>query len=752
MKYRRKGKPMQQTVAPILDWLMPILYFYLLIIFTCMKNLAAICLLCFGLHSQSQNYQPNWESLDKRPTPQWFKDSKFGIFIHWGVYSVPGWSTKGNYAEWYQQGLQTTDTARQKFHKAKFGNRTYYDLANDFKAELFNPDDWAKLFEASGAKYIVLTSKHHDGFTLWPNQNANKTWGFPWNAKDVGPKRDLIGDLFKAVRKTSVHAGMYYSLYEWFNPLWKSDPKKYATDHVWPQMKELINNYQPDVFWTDGDWDAPSETWKSQEFLAWLFNESAVKDKVIVNDRWGSGIRFNHGGIYTPEYQPNLDFEEHDWEESRGMGYSYGYNREEDAWDYNSAQSLIIALIDKVSRGGNFLLDIGPDEHGKIPPIMQERLLQIGEWLKINGEAIYHTRRWKTPFQWSEGKRDWKGEGDPMLKLTIDPDPGYAVKEIFYTYNPTTNSLYAIFPTYPANKRLILKNIDINNGNSKVSLLSTKQALSWIADGNNTIIELPEYDPNKVRSPSAFTVKIEGFGRYAAKPKIQVDYSSNSMRPIIKMNAENGMKIYFTIDNSEPTKNSAIYDGPITLDKSATIKAIAIQTVRPVEPPMQESIINSSVTSEKVKVYEWKKAIKASAAKPGIAYRYFEPVGKIDLNSISNDPKAIGVANVISVEKKQRTDKYAFEFSGYINIEKEGIYTFFTDSDDGSMLYIDDEEVVNNDGNHGSLEKSGKAALKKGFHKIKVLYFDSGGGNSLKVSIQPEGGKKEVIPASVLFY
>ena len=92
-------------------------------------------------------------------------------------------------------------------------------------------------------------------------------WGFKWNAVDVGPKRDLLGDLFKAVRKTSVHAGMYYSLYEWFNPLWKSDPKKFAAEHTWPQMKELINNYQPDVFWTDGDWDAPAETWKSQEFL-----------------------------------------------------------------------------------------------------------------------------------------------------------------------------------------------------------------------------------------------------------------------------------------------------------------------------------------------------------------------------------------------------------------------------------------------------------------------------------------------------
>lgn len=142
----------------------------------------------------------------------------------------------------------------QQFHAAKFGNRTYYDLANDFKAELFNPDEWAKLFEQSGAKYIVLTSKHHDGFTLWPSAEANKTWGFKWNAMDIGPKRDLLGDLFKAVRKKiSVHPGMYYSLYEWFNPLWKADRNKYTNEHVWPQMKELINTYKPDVFWTDGE-------------------------------------------------------------------------------------------------------------------------------------------------------------------------------------------------------------------------------------------------------------------------------------------------------------------------------------------------------------------------------------------------------------------------------------------------------------------------------------------------------------------
>ena len=722
-----------------------------------MKNLTAICLLYISLHSQAQIYQPDWESLDKRPTPQWFKDSKFGIFIHWGVYSVPGWSTKGNYAEWYQQGLQTTDTARQKFHKAKFGNRTYYDLANDFKAELFNPDDWAKLFEASGAKYIVLTSKHHDGFTLWPNENANKTWGFPWNAKDVGPKRDLIGDLFKAVRKTSVHAGMYYSLYEWFNPLWKSDPKKYATEHVWPQMKELINTYKPDVFWTDGDWDAPAETWKSQEFLAWLYNESPVKERIVVNDRWGTGVRFNHGGIYTPEYQPGLDFEDHDWEESRGMGYSYGYNREEDAWDYNSTQSLIIALIDKVSRGGNFLLDIGPDEHGKIPPIMQERLLQIGEWLKINGEAIYNTTRWKTPFQWSEGRRDYKGSnehitgdwktgGDIMLKLTVDPDPGYAVKEVFYTYHYTNQSLYAIFPKYPDNRKLVLKNIPLPAG-TKINFLSTREDLSWKQVGENVEVDLPEFNPNKIRSPHAFAIKIEKFGASMPNPTIVADYSKNVMKPQITIYNILGGNVYYTTDGTEPTKNSKLYTGPFTAENSMTLKAITY-----LKEGFNGPVLPSNVAVSDIKVYKWMNAAKPAKLQAGIAYKYYEPAGKVDLSSITNNPTSTGVADNISNQNKKRTDKFAFEFNGYIKIDKDGIYTFYTDSDDGSMLYIDNEELVNNDGNHGNVEKSGKAALKKGYHKIKVLYFDGGGGNSLKVSLQPEGGKKEVVSAALLFH
>jgi alpha-L-fucosidase len=707
-------------------------------------RLPILLLACiFSLSLFAQNYQPNWQSLDQRPTPAWFTDAKFGIFIHWGVYAVPGWSTKGNYAEWYQQGLQTTDTARQKFHKAKFGDRTYYDLANDFKAELFNPDDWAKLFEKSGAKYIVLTSKHHDGFTLWPNKEANKSWGFKWNAVDVGPKRDLLGDLFKAVRKTSVRAGMYYSLYEWFNPLWKSDKNKFVTEHTWPQMKELINNYQPDVFWTDGDWDAPAETWKSQEFLAWLYNESVVKEKIVVNDRWGSGIRFKHAGIYTPEYQPDLDFEDHYWEESRGMGYSYGYNREEDAWDYNSTQSLVLQLIDKVSRGGNFLLDIGPDEHGKIPPIMQERLLQMGEWLKINGEAIYETTRWKESSQWSEGNREYKDRsGDMLLKITVDPDPGYAVKEVFYTYNVKTNSLYAILPKYPDGRKLVLKN-NIPAAGTNISFLSTNEKLNWYQQGNDVVIDLPEYNPNKIKAPYAYVVKIENYGWFSAKPLIIVDYEQHVAKPVISFSVPGVEAVRYTIDGTEPGLQSNLYTKPFSIDKATVIKAKAY---------LAGSLPSTTIT-EKVKIYEWKNAIKAENVKPGISYKYYQPEKNINMiSSFKSDLISSGVADIISVEKKQRVDKFAFEFSGYIKIDKDGVYDFFIASDDGSKLFIDDEEVVDNDGDHGTVEKTGRAALKKGYHKIKVLYFDSGGGNELKVLIQVKGGAKKELTAAMLFH
>ena len=334
-------------------------------------------LLAGTAHSQTK-YEPTWESLDKRPTPQWYLDAKFGIFIHWGVYSVPAWGAPRQYAEWYWNNIanKKADNPWWQFHKRVYGeNFEYKDFAPRFKAELFDPDRWADLFFRSGAKYVVPTSKHHEGFCMWPSANANAAWGRPWNSVDAGPERDLLGELATAVRKQpGMHMGFYYSLYEWFNPLWLTNKPAYVTEHMHPQFKDVVTRYSPDIIFSDGEWDLTSAEWKSPELLAWLFNESPCKDTVVVNDRWGKECRHHHGTYYTTEYGAGMKDASHPWEESRGMAYSYGYNRAERIEDYKTAREFVLTLVDLVSRGGNFLLDIGPvrrwhhsARHGRAP-------------------------------------------------------------------------------------------------------------------------------------------------------------------------------------------------------------------------------------------------------------------------------------------------------------------------------------------------------------------------------------------------
>lgn len=340
------------------------------------------------LSMTGQPFEATWESIDSRPNPQWFEEAKFGIFIHWGVYSVPSWGPKDQYAEWYWNHMQNKKGETWKFHERTYGpNFQYQDFAPMFKAELYDPAQWADIFKRSGAKYIVLTSKHHEGFCLWPNPQS---WN--WNSMDIGPHRDLAGDLVTACREKDLRIGFYYSLYEWYNPLYKSDVHRYVDQHMLPQMKDLVERYKPDLVWPDGEWEHPSETWRSTEFLAWLFNESSAPKDVVVNDRWGKETRNVHGGFATPEYGhlPKGRLTDQGlFEECQGMGKSFGYNRNEDVDSYRSSTELLHLLIDNVSRGGNLLLDIGPTADGRIPVIMQQRLIDMGEWLEVNGEAIY---------------------------------------------------------------------------------------------------------------------------------------------------------------------------------------------------------------------------------------------------------------------------------------------------------------------------------------------------------------------------
>lgn len=481
-------------------------------------------LACLQAAAQTR-YEPTWESLDSRPVPGWFEDAKFGIFIHWGAYSVPAWAPVGVYSEWYQYWLESkhtrgngnpSPTAVYDHHVAKYGKDfSYYRFGDMFKALDYDPAAWASLFEKAGARYIVITSKHHDGYALWPSKEADRTWGFPWNSQSTGPGRDLLGELTAAIRKTDVKLGIYYSLYEWYNPLWKTDRKRFVDEHFLPQVKDLVRSYKPDILWADGEWEMTAEEWKSKELLAWLYNDSPVKDKILVNDRWGKGVRQHHGGYYTTEYDAAASFDK-PWEECRGIGYSFGYNRNEDLEDYNSAQTLVLLLTDIVSHGGNLLLDIGPDASGKIPPIMQERLLQIGEWLKTNGEAIYGTRAWKRPAQWSQGRitdgNTYKKEkklsylgGDFILKQTVDPDPGMAVKELFFTSKG--KDVYAIAPIFPEGE-LLIKDIKPSAG-TRVSLLGSEEVeISWEKKGNDLLLKIPQLRAGELPSQLAYCFKL----------------------------------------------------------------------------------------------------------------------------------------------------------------------------------------------------------------------------------------------------
>jgi len=398
-----------------------------------------VCVLAVSATAAAEaKYEATWESIDSRPLPGWFDEAKFGIFIHWGVYAVPAWGPKGRYSEWYWNDMQKKDGETWKYHAKTYGEDfKYQDFAPMFKAELFDPDQWADIFARSGAKYIVLTSKHHEGFCLWPSMES---WN--WNAVDIGPHRDLAGDLTKAVKARGLKMGFYYSLYEWFNPLYRSDVHRYVAEHMLPQLKDLVLRYEPALVWPDGEWDHPSDVWRSTEFLAWLYNESPVRDEVIVDDRWGKECRSAHGGFFTTEYGRvggNKDLaEQRKWEECRGIGASFGYNRNETIDEYTPATDLVHLLVNTVCKGGNLLLDIGPTADGRIPVIMQQRLIEIGAWLDVNGEAIYGTRPWR---QAEEGDRiryttkdgavyaiclDWPGR---ELTLTT-PKPGKDVKAI----------------------------------------------------------------------------------------------------------------------------------------------------------------------------------------------------------------------------------------------------------------------------------------------------------------------------------
>ena len=351
-----------------------------------------------------KNYRDTWESIKEHKVPEWYEDSKFGIFIHWGIYSVPAyaprtwelgevpndenWFCNNPYAEWYYNSVNVGRGPSYEHHIKTYGKDfKYEDFIPMWKAENWSPKQWAEIFRKAGAQYVVLTTKHHDGFCLFPSDYTD------FNSVKMGPMKDITGELTDAVRGEGMRMGLYYSgLIDWQfanDPIftgenWNASPTFAYADYSYNQMKEVVDKYHPSVLWNDIGWPKQSEH-AMPYLIAHYYN--TVEDG-LVNDRY-NGL---HHDFTTKEYQTGTSSREEKWEMCRGMGLSFGYNENEGDDQLISLPALISLLVGTVANNGNLLLNIGPKADGTIPEEQVKRLLALGEWLEINGEGIYGTR------------------------------------------------------------------------------------------------------------------------------------------------------------------------------------------------------------------------------------------------------------------------------------------------------------------------------------------------------------------------
>jgi alpha-L-fucosidase len=468
-------------------------------------------------------YQATRASLRSHPVPEWFHDAKLGVFVHWGPYSVPGyapltgelrhviaergwsgWFASNPYAEWYENSLRLPGSPTHTHHSARYGAAVpYARFAEDFNqaTAAFDPEPWADLCVRLRARYLVLTTKHHDGFTLWPSRHANP------RRPGYHARRDLVGEVARAVRGRGLRFGVYYSGgVDWtfdsspirdISDLLASIPQEaeyvaYADAH----WRELIDEYAPSVLWNDIGYPAAG---RLNDIFAYYYN--TVADGVV-NDRFGqsnlSGARGNrllwavlrrvisaaaaravvrggsapasgHFDFRTPEYATLDGKTTQKWEATRGLGYSFGYNQLDSDANLLPADELVRSLVDIVSKNGNLLINIGPMADGTIPTVQRERLLALAAWLATNGEAIFGTRPWLV----AEGR---------------------SADGVSLRFTHKNGALYALLLGLPRESKLLLEGLRAAP-DTTMTLLGHAAPCAWTQEGQRLAVQLPPLPP-----------------------------------------------------------------------------------------------------------------------------------------------------------------------------------------------------------------------------------------------------------------
>lgn len=472
---------------------------------------------------QHQPFAPTWDSLKTHSTPSWYQDGKFGIFIHWGLYSVPAF---GN--EWYPRNMYIAGTPEFEYHQRTFGPQNkfgYKDFIPRFQAEQYDPAAWADLFRQAGAKFVVPVAEHHDGFAMYDSSLSD------WTAAKMGPKRDLIGELARAVRTQGLVFGVsshraehwffmnggrkfdsdvrdprYEAFYgparlidegtAWDNRDWTPRPDAQYLEDWLARCQELVDKFRPQLFWFD--WWIEQIVFQPyvQRFAAYYYNRAA---------EWGQSVAINYKNKTFEEGSAVLDIERGQLREIRPFFWQNDTSISKNSWgfvqdqDYKSANDLICDLVDITSKNGALLLNIGPKADGTIPDAEQAILHEIGQWLSVNGEAIYGTRPWKI---YGEGPTDI-----PEGAFSDTKRQPFTGQDIRYTQKDHT--LYATLLAWPGNTAILHA---VASGSEqlpekikRVSLLGGPEQLDWSQDADGLRLTLPSQNPGNY----ACVIKIE---------------------------------------------------------------------------------------------------------------------------------------------------------------------------------------------------------------------------------------------------
>ncbi len=618
----------------------------------------------------------------------WWREARFGMFIHWGIYSVPA---KG---EWYM-------------YNAKVPVAEYEKYAPQFNPVKFNALAWVKLAKAAGMKYIVITTKHHDGFSMWDSKVSDYTI-----MKRTPYHHDVMKELEAACKQEGIRLCFYHSILDWHHPDANGDRfPTYREKYLKPQLKELLTNYGPiGVLWFDGDW---IPEWTEQEGQDLYRYVRSLQSNIIINNRVGKGRGGSMAGMSTYEAAGDFGTPEQeipatgmpgvDWESCMTMNDDWGFNAKDTNW--KSTETLVRDLVDIASKGGNFLLNVGPTSLGLIPEPSVERLQEMGKWMDVNSESIYGTTA--SPFTTT-----------PWGRCTQKLLPSGATR------------LYLHIFQWPADGKLVVAGLGTMPQNA-VLLAAAKNALPISTAGDSAIITLPAASPSAIDAVVAldFPSKLIVF----RPPTIQADPTIFLDSTAVTITAPDPVyAIHYTTDGSEPTLHSPVYGAPVHLTASSTVRARSFFHDKPVSSEV-------SATFTKVAPHE---AVAASSSQPGLAYAYFE--GNWDaLPDFSKlAPVATGSTATLNLNMKKKAEYFGVRFHGYIDVPATAIYRCILSSDDGSRLLIDGTTVADNDGLHGTTDKAGYCPLMKGKHTIEVLYFNKTGDAVL--GLQIAGGKEQL--------